>query len=115
MGWNSAGDIFETVADSLLSAGAYGSTIERVCGDLIDHLSAQDWDTQGESLSRYVSHGHHNAGYIVTAFVKAGHEPEWCDSYRVWAGASRAVCSKYKGHHGKHTVTEDIPEWDDET
>lgn len=53
MGWASGGDIFDTVADGLIKAGASDhvkrSVLTKVCAKLQD----EDWDTEGESLERF--------------------------------------------------------------
>lgn len=53
MGWASAGDIFDQVADALLEADATSNIKTTVLGPLIDALQAGDWDTEDESLERY--------------------------------------------------------------
>lgn len=53
MGWASAGDIFDNVADGLIEAGANDATKERVLGKLIGSLQDGDWDTEDESLGIY--------------------------------------------------------------
>ncbi len=53
MGWGSAGDIFNRVADGLIAANASDKIKENVLGDLIRSLEDKDWDTEFESLDLY--------------------------------------------------------------
>ena len=53
MGWGSAGDIFDQVADSLIETKASDETKHKVLGDLCGALQAEDWDTEYDSLVRY--------------------------------------------------------------
>ena len=53
MGWASAGEIFDDVANGLIEVGASDEIKERVLGKLADSLSGQDWDTQDESLEEF--------------------------------------------------------------
>lgn len=63
MGWNSARDIFDPIAQALIDAGAPDETKTRVLGDLIGKLQDEDWDTEGESLALF-----RNDPAIVEAF-----------------------------------------------
>jgi hypothetical protein len=53
MGWNSAGEIFDPVAQSLIDTGATDEVKRKVLGDLINALQDGDWDTEGESLDLF--------------------------------------------------------------
>lgn len=66
MGWNSAGDIFDPVAQALIDLGANAATKRAVLTVLIDKLRDGDWDTEDESLEAF---GHDPA--IVSAFYTA--------------------------------------------
>jgi hypothetical protein len=67
MGWSSANSIFDPVARALIDAGADNETKTRVLGDLINGLQDGDWDTEDESLERFV-----NDPAIVQAFANNG-------------------------------------------
>ncbi len=67
MGWASAGDIFDLVADGLIAANASDEIKRGVLGDLIGALQDEDWDTENESLARYV-----NDPVIVEVFREHG-------------------------------------------
>ncbi len=67
MGWASAGDIFDPVAQALIDLGADRGTKRRVLGTLIDKLRDGDWDTCDESLQEFG----HDAD-IVALFVERG-------------------------------------------
>ncbi|MFE2965539.1 hypothetical protein ACFXKC_18035 [Streptomyces sp. NPDC059340] len=54
MGWNSANQIFNPVARSLIDAGAPDETKRKVLGDLIGGLQEGDWDTEDESLEDFL-------------------------------------------------------------
>lgn len=54
MGWGSAYEIFNTVADGLVEANASDDVKERVCSKLISSLQAEDWDTELDSLQSYL-------------------------------------------------------------
>jgi hypothetical protein len=53
MGWASAGEIFDPVAQALLDLGADRDTKRRVLGTLIDKLRDGAWDTEDESLHEF--------------------------------------------------------------
>lgn len=63
MGWNSARDIFDPIAQALIDAGAPDEMKTRVLGELIGNLQDEDWDTEGESLELF-----RNDPAIVEAF-----------------------------------------------
>lgn len=53
MGWNTANEIFDTVAQELIEAGATFEVKKRVASKLIRSLQGQDWDTEDESLEEF--------------------------------------------------------------
>jgi hypothetical protein len=53
MGWASAGDIFDPVAQALIDLNAPDETKRRVLGTLISKLQDGDWDTEDESLGQF--------------------------------------------------------------
>lgn len=53
MGWASGGDIFDTVARSLIDARASNHVKREVLGPLVDKLQDGDWDTEDESLEKF--------------------------------------------------------------
>jgi hypothetical protein len=53
MGWNSAGEIFDPVAKTLVELNASDATKTRVLGDLIGALQDGDWDTEDGSLEQF--------------------------------------------------------------
>lgn len=72
MGWGSAFEIFNTVADGLIEANASDDVKERVLGGLIGSLRAEDWDTELDSLQDYL-----DDPAIVRAF--ASNDVHWPD------------------------------------
>lgn len=67
MGWASGGEIFDSVADDLIRADAPDALKLLVLSGLIDRLQNKDWDTEDESLERYL-----NDPIIVQAFEEHG-------------------------------------------
>lgn len=63
MGWSSANDIFDPVARALTEAGVSDQTKRKVLGDLINGLQDNDWDTEDESLEKFL-----NDPAIIAAF-----------------------------------------------
>jgi hypothetical protein len=53
MGWGSAREIFDPVAQALVEANASSDVKRKVLGDLIKRLMANDWDTADESLEEF--------------------------------------------------------------
>lgn len=53
MGWASAGDIFDPVAQALIDCGATDVVKREVLGRLIQQLRSEDWDTCDESLEQF--------------------------------------------------------------
>jgi hypothetical protein len=74
MGWNSANDIFDPVAESLLDHNIDFHSRVNILTSLIRNLQSQDWDTEDESLERFASHPE-----VVEAFRLCG-VPHW-DTY----------------------------------
>lgn len=82
MGWSSANDIFDPVATALRDTGADDTTKRKVLGDLIGGLQDGDWDTEDESLERFLDdpaivaafHDHdvHISGHSCCRAVHAG-------------------------------------------
>jgi hypothetical protein len=70
MGWGSAYEIFNDVADGLIEANASDEVKERVCTKLIGNLQSEDWDTELDSLQSYLGDP-----AIVRAF--AAHDIHW--------------------------------------
>jgi hypothetical protein len=64
MGWNSAGEIFDPVAQSLIDLGSPDEVKRKILGDLIGALQDGDWDTEDESLDQFK-----NDPAIVAAFA----------------------------------------------
>lgn len=68
MGWGSAGyKIFDPVASALIEAGADDEKKIRVLTDLIETLQAEDWDTELDSLQRFL-----DDPAVVRAFANNG-------------------------------------------
>jgi hypothetical protein len=95
MGWASAGNYFEPVADALIETGADDDTKYKVCKALISALQDGDWDTASESLGLYSKD---------EAIVKAFRE---CNVV-IACGAEDIVgdhwkyCEEERNHSGKH-------------
>lgn len=95
MGWASASQYFDVVADALIESGASPEVKVAVCSALIKSLHAGDWDTDGESLGQY-----EGDPAIVQAFRENGVVVECNDETHinsVWFG-----CDKETGHVGDH-------------
>jgi hypothetical protein len=73
MGWGSAGHkIFDPVAHALIEASASDEQKEDVLGALICNLQGEDWDTELDSLQRFL-----DDPAIVRAFANNGiHWPD---------------------------------------
>jgi hypothetical protein len=67
MGWASAGEIFDPVAQALIDCGADEQTKRRVLGMLIGKLQDGDWDTEDESMRQF-----RHDPVIAELFRKAG-------------------------------------------
>lgn len=68
MGWGSAGiKIFDPVARALINAGTAEAEREEVLAGLIPALQAEDWDTEQDSLDRFL-----NDPPTVRAFARHG-------------------------------------------
>lgn len=122
MGWNSARDIFDPVAQALIDAGAPAETKTRVLGDLIHKLQEEDWDTEGESLDLF-----RRDPAIVEAFRQhgvtlsgdededtAGHLEEARDLARALHAALKEVAEGYAeiiGYDPRLDPDECLPYW----
>ena len=68
MGWGSAGyKIFDPIASALIEAGASDELKERTLANLIPVLQHEDWDTELDSLQRFL-----DDPAIVRAFANNG-------------------------------------------
>ncbi|MFD7093364.1 hypothetical protein [Streptomyces xanthophaeus] len=72
MGWGSAYEIFNDVADALTEAGASDEVKEKTLTKVIGTLRASDWDTELDSLQDYL-----DDPAVVRAF--AAHDIHWED------------------------------------
>lgn len=92
MGWASAAEIFDPVAQGLLDAKASGEIKRRVLGPLIGKLLGEDWDTADYSLEQF-----RGDPVIVEVFAEhgitlaSGTKEESCRGFR-WIGQSFASC-----------------------
>jgi hypothetical protein len=93
MGWASAGQIFDPVAQAFIDASIDNATKTRILGDLIKQLQDGDWDTEDESLERFT----HDPA-IVEAFRRNG-VYERCDAYDQ---SNDLDCNLETGHAGDH-------------
>jgi hypothetical protein len=71
VGWCSASDIFNQVADSLIETKASDEIKHKVLGDLCDSLQGEDWDCEYDSLDKYA-----DDPIIVQVFADHGVEFE---------------------------------------
>jgi hypothetical protein len=53
MGWCSASDIFDTVAQGLINADASREVMFETLTPLVERLRADDWDCEHSSLARF--------------------------------------------------------------
>lgn len=67
MGWNTANDIFDPVAQTVIDSYMSHDDALRILVGLIRNLQDQDWDTEDESLERFMAWP-----VIVEAFAKCG-------------------------------------------
>lgn len=74
MGWSSANEIFDPVAQVLIDLGADDKTKTTILGRLIVGLQEGDWDTEDESLDKF-----RRDPAIVAAFAAHGVELERTD------------------------------------
>lgn len=75
MGWDSGNEIFDPVCDEIVrqteaSTGMYPDDAFRILAILIKEMQRGDWDTEDESLDRYL-----NRPYVVKAFAVNGIKP----------------------------------------
>lgn len=76
MGWASAGQIFDRVAQGFIDAKAPPEIAAPVLKDLIDVLTDMDWDTVSESREEFIRHP-----WIEDVFFEAEGDPEVCESF----------------------------------
>ena len=67
MGWGSANEIFDPVAQALIKADASDELIVATLSKLIDKLRDGDWDTWDESRERFA-----DSPAVQAAFAKVG-------------------------------------------
>jgi len=67
MGWASAGDIFDPIAQALIDCDAPDEMKRTVLGGLIGRLLEEDWDTARDSLDQFKGDP-----AIVAAFADRG-------------------------------------------
>jgi hypothetical protein len=67
MGWASAGEIFDPIAQALIDLQAPDELKRVLLTDLIGRLRAEDWDTEDYSLSLF-----RHDPVIVAAFAANG-------------------------------------------
>lgn len=67
MGWSSANAIFDPVARALQDASTADDDKRKTLGDLITGLQGNDWDTEDESLEKFL-----DDPAIVSAFADHG-------------------------------------------
>lgn len=93
MGWASANEIFDPVADVLIGSGADAGVQQAVCSALIGSLLRQGWDTGEESLGLYRDHAP-----VVAAFREHGITVMCGEEHleETW------VCEEEEGHEGDH-------------
>ncbi len=71
MGWASAGEIFDPIAQALIDVGATDDMKRTVLGPLIDRLTAEDWDTCDESAEEFA-----DDPVITALFAERGYGPD---------------------------------------
>jgi DNA gyrase inhibitor GyrI len=91
MGWASAGNIFEPVANAMIRTHATDAQKRDVLSTLIKTLQDGDWDTASESLGLYV-----DDPAIVDAF-RANGVVVTCDDEN-----DHKWCEEERGHPGRH-------------
>jgi hypothetical protein len=97
MGWASAGNIFDPVADAMIRHGAPDELKTEVLSVLIKTLHDGDWDTDGESLGAYeddpaIVEAFRRNGTVVACNEETIYEPD--DDW--------IVCEEERGHVGRH-------------
>lgn len=103
MGWASAGQIFDPVAQALIDLGASDEVKQRVLGTLIKGLHEGDWDTEDESLDQFKHDPAIRAAFAANGIhVRCMHQAE--DGER--------ECFLPEGHEGGHAEYEGGPTWD---
>jgi hypothetical protein len=66
MGWNSANEYFDPVADAFIALGAPAEIVTPVLTVLVRALKDGDWDTEDESEEKYKDHPAIVAAFIAT-------------------------------------------------
>lgn len=88
MGWASAGDIFDPVAQALIDAGASDDIKRRTLSKLIRKLKDGDWDTESESLGQFsddpaIVDAFRENGVVVACGDEDGPDgADWCELER---------------------------------
>lgn len=95
MGWASAGNYFEPVANALIECGADDDTRYKICKALISALQDGDWDTAAESLGLYsqdeaIVQAFRDCNILIECGAEFNEGPVW-----LW-------CEEEQGHEGKH-------------
>lgn len=103
MGWNSAGAIFNPVAETLIEQEASAEIKRAVLGRLIGLLRADDWDTLDESAEEF----RHDT-VIVGLFRDEGVMLP-CDAGDGGTGFGR--CTRRLAHDGNHVDEADQSWW----
>lgn len=100
MGWNTANEIFDPVAQAMIDEQCSYSDKVRVLGVLIASLRELDWDTEDESLDAF-----RDDEAIVEAFRQQGVYTECSSTYLEESARlyqSWAVCGLEEGHVSDH-------------
>lgn len=105
MGWGSAGEIFNTVADALIESDAESDVIVNILVPLIGHLKGEDWDTAEESMEAYQRREGWGAAAVIRALAQSGEQPTYCAEQSMMSHNGmtlRYTCCLYEGHPGNH-------------
>ena len=96
MGWASAGDIFDPVAEALVRCHIDYDDAVRILSTLIEKLQEGDWDTEHESLGNF-----RQWPEVVEAFRQNGIF-DYCNAEREFEdpvlGHVHTECELEKGH-----------------
>lgn len=100
MGWSSANDIFDPVADALIRHGASDELKLEVLTILISTLQDGDWDTEQESLSEYeddpvIVEAFRRNGIVVHCTHEGGPNGDW------WCELERCHDSDHEDYLGR--------------
>jgi len=88
VGWNSANDIFDPVADALIEANVSDEIKTRILSILNSTLQDGDWHTEGESLGEYqddpaIVQAFRQNGIVVHCSDEGGPNGDWwCEEER---------------------------------